>query len=111
MRQAPKWLTYDSPGEPTYLRQVKIDPYIGIQQYGNQQCQHPKILGGPVPYPPGGFKPYSSTSTTHVLEPKFDDDALHAPYSSTTAATMGGRHTSHFSADKQINSFLSITLI
>ena len=25
LRQAPKWFTYDSPGEPTYLRQVKVD--------------------------------------------------------------------------------------
>ena len=32
LRRAPKWLTYDSPGKPTYVRQVKVDPYAGLQQ-------------------------------------------------------------------------------
>ena len=92
LRQAPKRLTYGSPGEPTYVQQVKVDPYIGIQQYG--------IPTTPAPYIPE-FRvdqyctlpgAYSSTSCsiTHVLEHKYDDDALHALYSCTTAATMGG---------------------
>ena len=44
LRQAPKRLTYDSPGEPTYVWQIKVDPYIGIQQYG--------IPTTPAPYIP-----------------------------------------------------------
>ena len=43
-RQAPKRLTYDSPGEPTYVRQVKADQYVGIQQ-----CRIPTP---PTPYIP-----------------------------------------------------------
>ena len=105
LRQAPKRLTYDSPGEPTYVRQVKVDPYIGIQQftYGIPTTLAPYILEFRVDQYctlPGAListthvlerkydEPYSSTSTTHVLERKYDDDALHAPYSSTTAATI-----------------------
>ena len=32
LRQAPKQLTYDSPGEPTYVQQVQVDRYVEIQQ-------------------------------------------------------------------------------
>ena len=32
LRQAPKRLTYDSPGEPTYVRQVKVDPFLCIYE-------------------------------------------------------------------------------
>ena len=48
LRQAPKRLTYDSPGEPTYVRQVKVDPYVGIQQGGIPTLPTPYIPEFPV---------------------------------------------------------------
>ena len=48
LRQAPKRLTYDSPGEPTYVRQVKVDPYVGIQQDGIPTLPTPYIPEFPV---------------------------------------------------------------
>lgn len=67
LRQAPKWFTYHSPREPTYVRQVKFDPYVGIQQGGiptlpapyipefplNQYCTLPPAFNYiPPPEPP-----------------------------------------------------------
>ena len=44
MKQAPKRLTYDSPGVPTYVRQINVNPSGGIQQCG--------MPTPPVPYIP-----------------------------------------------------------
>ena len=34
LRQDPKCLTYDTPREPTYMRQLRTSPFAGIQQWG-----------------------------------------------------------------------------
>ena len=44
MKQAPDQLTYDSPGVPTYVRQINVNPSGGIQQCG--------MPTAPVPYIP-----------------------------------------------------------
>ena len=48
LRQAPKRLTYDSPGKPTYVRQVKVDPYVGIQRCGIPTPPTPLVPDFPV---------------------------------------------------------------
>ena len=48
LRQAPKRLTYDSPGEPTYVRQVEVNSSDGIQQCGIPTPPMPYVLEPPV---------------------------------------------------------------
>ena len=48
LRQPPKRLTYDNPGKPTYVRQVKVDPYVGIQQCGIPTTPTPLVPEFPV---------------------------------------------------------------
>ena len=43
MRQARKRLTYDSPGTPTYVRPINVNPSGGIQQRGMQTSPEPYI--------------------------------------------------------------------
>ena len=43
VRQAPKRLTYDSPGAPTYVRPINVNPSGGTQQCGMQTSPEPYI--------------------------------------------------------------------
>ena len=42
VKQAPKRLTYDSPGTPTYVRPINVNPSGGIQQRGMQTSPEPQ---------------------------------------------------------------------
>ena len=43
VRQPPKRLTYDSPGAPTYVRPINVNPSRGTQQCGMQTSPEPYI--------------------------------------------------------------------
>ena len=104
VRQAPKRLTYDSPGAPTYVRPINVNPSGGTQQCGMQTSPalHSQTSSGPVQYPATSLELYSSTGTTYdVLEPEHDV-ALYGALSSRTAVTTMGSVFSVVSV--QINS-------
>ena len=73
-RQRPKRLTYDSPGNPTYVREINTGPPTEINQVG---------IPPSVPYIPAppvnqyGMLPPPMTGLTppavHVLGDKYDD--------------------------------------
>ena len=87
-RQGPKRLMYDSPGNPTYVREINTGPPTVLNQVG---------IPLPVPYIPAPLWYAATTSdrfnsicgTHDVLEGKYDDALWDALSSSASVATMG----------------------